>query len=79
MVEKERFSTTLDSELLQEIKILAIRRKCSTNVLIEEAMADLLEKYEVGTVQGEKTRTQMELPTLMVHEDKVEYKKKRRK
>jgi predicted transcriptional regulator len=44
--EKERFTTTLDSELLEKIKILAIYEKCSTNVLMEEAIEDLLKKYE---------------------------------
>jgi predicted transcriptional regulator len=46
MTEKERFTTTLDSQLLEDIKILAVKRKCSTNVLIEEAIKDLLEKVE---------------------------------
>ena len=44
--EKERFTTTLDSEFLQKIKILAIYEKCSTNVLLEEAIEDLLKKYD---------------------------------
>jgi metal-responsive CopG/Arc/MetJ family transcriptional regulator len=44
---KERFTTTLESNLLEEIKILAIRKKCSTNTLLEEAIEDLLIKYGV--------------------------------
>jgi predicted transcriptional regulator len=44
--EKERFTTTLDGELLQKIKILAIYEKCSTNILLEEAIEDLLRKYD---------------------------------
>jgi predicted transcriptional regulator len=44
--EKDRFTTTLDVDLLQKIKILAVYEKCSTNVLIEEAIHDLLQKYE---------------------------------
>jgi predicted transcriptional regulator len=44
--EKDRFTTTLDVDLLQKIKILAVYEKCSTNVLIEEAIRDLLQKYE---------------------------------
>jgi hypothetical protein len=44
--EKDRFTTTLDIDLLQKIKILAVYEKCSTNVLIEEAIRDLLQKYE---------------------------------
>ena len=43
---KERFTTTLDGGLLQKIKILAIYEKCPTNILLEEAMTDLLKKYE---------------------------------
>lgn len=49
---KEPFTTTLDSELLQEIKILAIRKRCSTNVLLEEAIRDLLLKYRDSAAQG---------------------------
>ena len=44
--EKERFTTTIDGEILQKIKILAIYEKCSANVLLEEAIEDLLKKYE---------------------------------
>jgi hypothetical protein len=44
--EKERFTTTLDGELLQKIKIWAIYEKCSANVLLEEAIKDLLKKYD---------------------------------
>lgn len=43
---KERFTTTLDGDLLQKIKILAIYEKCPANILIEEAITDLLKKYE---------------------------------
>jgi tRNA A37 N6-isopentenylltransferase MiaA len=43
---KERFTTTLDGGLLQKIKILAIYEKCPANILLEEAMTDLLKKYE---------------------------------
>ena len=43
---KERFTTTLDGNLLQKIKILAIYEKCPANILIEEAMTDLLKKYD---------------------------------
>jgi metal-responsive CopG/Arc/MetJ family transcriptional regulator len=49
MAEKERYTTTLDGELLRQIKILAINEKCSTNKLIEEAIQDLLKKYEKKT------------------------------
>ena len=46
MVEKERYTTTLNGELLRQIKILAINEKSPTNKLIEEAIKDLLKKYE---------------------------------
>ena len=45
MAERERFTTTIDGNLLEEIKILAIRQRCSTNDLIEEAITYLLKKY----------------------------------
>lgn len=51
--EKDRFTTTLDVDLLQKIKILAVYEKCSTNVLIEEAIRDLLQKYEAGKATKE--------------------------
>ena len=54
--EKERFTTILDSEILQKIKILAIFERCTTNVLIEEAIEDLLMKYEDKKMKKEKKR-----------------------
>ena len=54
--EKDRFTTTLDVELLQKIKILAIYEKCSTNVLIEEAIHDLLLKYETRKAAEEQKK-----------------------
>jgi hypothetical protein len=46
MAQRERFTTTLDSELLEQLKILAIYEKCTTNKLLEEAIEDLLKKYK---------------------------------
>jgi hypothetical protein len=46
MGEKERFTTTIDGELLRQIKILAINQKCTTNRLLEEAIREILQKYE---------------------------------
>jgi len=54
--EKERFTTILDSEILQKIKILAIFERCTTNVLIEEAIEDILMKYEEKKMKKEKKR-----------------------
>ena len=46
MSEKERYTTTIDGELLRKIKILAINERCPTNRLLEEAIKDLLKKYQ---------------------------------
>ena len=54
MVERERFSTTIDGQLLEDIKILAIRKRCSTNDLIEEAITDLLKKYAEKELSDKK-------------------------
>ena len=48
MSDKERYTTNVDSKLLEELKILAIRRKRTANVLLEEAIKDLLDKYEAA-------------------------------
>lgn len=42
---RKNINTTLDEELYTEIKILAIRLKTSANVLIEEGMQYVLDKY----------------------------------
>ena len=54
--EKDRFTTTLDVDLLQKVRILAIYEKCSANVLIEEAIHDLLLKYETRKAAEEQKR-----------------------
>ena len=46
MDEKERYTTTINGELLRQIKILAINERCPTNKLLEKAIKDLLKKYE---------------------------------
>jgi hypothetical protein len=52
----------LDADLLQEIKILAIRQKCATNTLLEEAMSDLLFKYrDKASHQGNLDQKNTEL------------------
>jgi hypothetical protein len=55
---KERFTTTLDGDLLQKIKILAIYKKCPTNILLEEAMTDLLMKYDSKKAKGKTKRNE---------------------
>jgi metal-responsive CopG/Arc/MetJ family transcriptional regulator len=46
MGERERFTTTVDGKLLEQLKVLAVYQKCTTNKLLEEAIRDLLKKYE---------------------------------
>ena len=55
---KERFTTTLDGGLLQKIKILAIYEKCPTNILLEEAMTDLLKKYKAKKAKDKIKRNE---------------------
>ena len=53
---KERYTTTVDGKLVEELKILAIRKKLTANLLLEEAIADLLEKY--GVIQKKEDKPQ---------------------
>lgn len=46
MAERERFTTTINSKLLEQLKVLAIYQKCTTNKLLDEAIRDVLKKYE---------------------------------
>ena len=46
MTKRERFTTTLNSELLERLKILAIHEKRTANKLLEEAIRNLLKKYD---------------------------------
>ena len=40
------YNTTLDAELIRQIKILAAQQEKRQNDLLEEAIQDLLKKYE---------------------------------
>jgi len=40
------YNTTLDAELIRQIKILAAQQEKRQNDLLEEAIEDLLKKYE---------------------------------
>ena len=40
------YNTRLEKELIKEFKILAIKLEKRQNVLLEEALQDLLKKYE---------------------------------
>ena len=46
MTGREKLTTTINGELIKQIKILAIKRGCSANDLIEEAIQEYLKKYE---------------------------------
>ena len=43
------YNTTLDSELIRQIKILAAQMEKRQNDLLEEAIQDLLQKYQGKT------------------------------
>jgi hypothetical protein len=46
MAKRKMYNTTLDVDLLREIKILAAQLDLRQNDLIEEAIQDLIEKYK---------------------------------
>ena len=45
MGKRKMYNTTLDSELIKEIRILAAQLEKRQNDLLEEAIQDLLKKY----------------------------------
>ena len=45
------YNTTLDVDLLREIKILAAQSDLRQNDLLEEAIRDLLKKYKTQDIQ----------------------------
>jgi DUF1680 family protein len=46
MSKRKMYNTTIDADLIKEIKILAARLEKRQNDLLEEAIQDLLEKYK---------------------------------
>jgi NifU-like protein involved in Fe-S cluster formation len=54
MAERERFTTTIDGQILEDVRILAIKKRCSTNDLIEEAITELLKKYKEKGQSGDR-------------------------
>ena len=46
MGKRKMYNTTLDVDLLREFKILAAKLDLRQNDLMEEAIQDLIEKYE---------------------------------
>ena len=47
MSKRKMYNTTIDTDLIREIKILAARLEKRQNDLLEEAIQDLLEKYNL--------------------------------
>ena len=50
MNNRKMYNTTLDADLIRQIKILAAQLEKRQNDLLEEAIQDLLKKYERNTV-----------------------------
>ena len=46
MGKRKMYNTTLDADILREIKILTAKLEMRPNDLIEEAIRDLIEKYK---------------------------------
>ncbi|MGD2184552.1 MAG: hypothetical protein PVI71_00435 [Desulfobacterales bacterium] len=46
MSKRKMYNTTLDADLIREIKILAAQLDKRQNDLLEEAIQDLIEKYK---------------------------------
>jgi len=51
MANKIFFNTTLPEDLLKSFKILAIQLGKRQNQLLEEAIRDILEKYQSGIIE----------------------------
>jgi len=49
MNNRKMYNTTLDSDLIRQIKILAAQMGKRQNDLLEEAIQDLLQKYQSKT------------------------------
>jgi len=46
MAKRKMYNTTIDAELMREMKVLAARLDLRQNDILEEAIQDLLKKYE---------------------------------
>jgi predicted transcriptional regulator len=46
MAKRKMYNTTLNADLIRQIKILAAKLEKRQNDLLEEAIEDLLKKYE---------------------------------
>ena len=49
MNKRKMYNTTLDADLIRKVKILAAQQEKRQNDLLEEAIQDLLKKYENRT------------------------------
>ena len=49
MGKRKMYNTTLDADLIRQIKILAAQLEKRQNDLLEEAIKDLLKKYNLGS------------------------------
>ena len=43
---RKNYNTTLRADLIKKLKILAVEKEVRANDLLEEALDDLLDKYE---------------------------------
>lgn len=43
---KVKFTTTIDEQLLEEIKILAVKEKCSVSAILEKLIREYIERAE---------------------------------
>ena len=48
---RKMYNTTLDADLIRQIKILAAQQEKRQNDLLEEAIQDLLKKYDMQGAQ----------------------------
>ncbi|MCK9263217.1 MAG: ribbon-helix-helix domain-containing protein [Desulfomonilia bacterium] len=53
--ERSQYTMRLDSNLMKKVKILAIEEGKKTNNVIEEALNDLLRKYDISPSRGEES------------------------
>ena len=56
MGKRKKYNTTLNVNLLKKVKILAARLDLRQNVLIEEAIQDLIKKYKHKKVSRNASR-----------------------
>jgi antitoxin-like ribbon-helix-helix protein len=57
--ERKGFNTTVRTDLLRGLKILAAEKDLRINDLLEEAMEDLLKKYEQKPIKPKKITTSL--------------------